>query len=63
MTSQPSQQTSSIYILPSNSRSNDNQTMKFVQLLKYNMKNIFVEKSYTKCSGETIPDPFLKKQN
>ena len=35
--------------------------MKFVQLLEYNMKNIFVEKSYTKCSGETIPRPFTKK--
>ena len=28
--------------------------MKFRQLVEYNMKNIFVEKSYTKCTGETI---------
>ena len=61
MTSEPGQQTSSIYILPNNSRSNGNQTMKFVQLLEYNMRNIFVEKSYTKCSGGTIPRPFSKK--
>ena len=25
------------------------------------MKNIFLEKSYTKCGGETIPRPFSKK--
>ena len=43
------------------SRSKGNQTMKFGQLLEYNMRNIFVEKSYTKCSGETIPRPFSKK--
>ena len=35
--------------------------MKFGQLIKYNLKNIFREKSYTKCGGETIPRPFLKK--
>ena len=43
------------------SRSKDNQTMKFGQLIEYNMKNIFVEKSYTKCGGETIPRPLSKK--
>ena len=35
--------------------------MKFSQLLEYNMGNIFVEKSYTKCAGETIPIPLSKK--
>ena len=39
-----------------------NQTMKFGQLIEYNMRNIFLEKSYTKYGGETIPDPFLKNQ-
>ena len=29
--------------------------MKFGQLLEYNMRNIFVEKSYAKCGVETIP--------
>ena len=29
--------------------------MKFGQLREYNMRNIFVEKSYTKCAGKTIP--------
>ena len=34
--------------------------MKLGQLIEYNMKNIFVEKSYTKCAGETIPRPLSK---
>ena len=34
--------------------------MKFGQLIEYN-RNIFVEKSYTKCAGETIPRPLSKK--
>ena len=28
---------------------------------EYIIRNIFVEKSYTKCGGETIPRPFSKK--
>ena len=35
--------------------------MKFGQLIEYIMRNIFVEKSYTKCNGETISGPFSKK--
>ena len=35
--------------------------MKFGQLIKYNMRNIFLEKSCTKCATETIPRPFYKK--
>ena len=31
------------------------QAMKFRQLIEHNMRNIFLEKSYTKCGGETIP--------
>ena len=54
MTSQPGQQTIAIHILPNISRSKGNQAMKFGQLIEYNMRNIFVEKSYTKCAGETI---------
>ena len=37
--------------------------MKFGKLIEYNLKNIFLEKSYTKCGGENIPRPFLKNQN
>ena len=61
MTSQPGWQTIAIHILPNISRSKDNQTMKFGQLIEYNMRNIFVEKSYTKCGGETVSRPFSKK--
>ena len=35
--------------------------MKLGQLLECNMRNIFPQKSYTKCSAETIPRPFSKK--
>ena len=42
------------------SRSNGHQTVKFGQLIEYNMRNIFLEKSYTKCDGETVRRPFSK---
>ena len=35
--------------------------MKFGQLTEYNMRNIFLEKSYTKSGRETIPRPFSRK--
>ena len=35
--------------------------MKFDRLIEYNMRNIFAEKSYTKCAGEIIPGPLSKK--
>ena len=35
--------------------------MNFGQLIENNMRNIFLEKSHTKCDGETIPRPFSKK--
>ena len=35
--------------------------MTFGQLIEYNISNIFVEKSYTKCAGEAIPRPLSKK--
>ena len=35
--------------------------MKFGQLLEHNKRNIFLNKSYTKYGGETIPRPFSKK--
>ena len=43
------------------SRSKGNQIMKFGQLIEYIMRNIFIEKSYIKCGGETILRPFSKK--
>ena len=49
MTSRPEKQTNAIQILPSISRSKGNQTMKFGLLIEHNMRNIFLENSYTKC--------------
>ena len=37
--------------------------MEFGQSIEYNMRNIFIEKSYTKCDGETSPRPFSEKLN
>ena len=61
MALQPGQQTISIHILPNISRSKGKLTMKFDQVIQYNLRNIFVEKAYTKCAGETIPRPLCKK--
>ena len=61
MMSQPGYQTMGIHILPNISRSKGNQTMKLGQLIECNMRNIFLEKSYTKCGGETSPRPFSEK--
>ena len=43
------------------SRSKGNQIMKFGQIIEYNMRNIFIEKSYTKYGRETIARLFSKK--
>ena len=61
MTSQPVYQTIAIHLLPNISRSKTNQATKFGQLIEYNIRNTFLEKSYTKCAGETIPRPLPKK--
>ena len=56
MTSQPGKQTITVLILPDISQSKRNQTMKFGQLIEYNMRNTFLG-----CDGETIPRHFSKK--
>ena len=43
------------------SRRKNNQAMKLGQLIEYNMRNIFLNKSYTKCAEETIPRSISKK--
>ena len=35
--------------------------MKFGQLIEYNMRTMFHEKSYTKCGKEAIPRSLSKK--
>ena len=61
MTLQLGKQVMAIHILPSISKSKGNQTIKFGQLIEYNLRNIFLEKSYTKYGGKTIPRPFSEK--
>ena len=33
----------------------------FGQLIEYNIRKIFLEKSYTKCGGDAIPRSFSEK--
>ena len=49
-----------MHILSNISRSKGNQTMKFDQLIECNIRNISIERSYTKCGGETSFRPFSK---
>ena len=63
MTSQPGKQATSTHILPNISKSKGNHKIKFGRLIEYNTKNIFLEKSITKCGGKTIPRLFSKKSN
>ena len=35
--------------------------MRFGQLIECNMRNIFIEKSNSKCGGQTSPRPFSEK--
>ena len=61
MKAQPVSQTVAIYISINISRSKRNQTMKFDQLIEYNIRNIYLRKPYKACGGEAIARPFSKK--
>ena len=61
LTSQSGKQTIVIHLMPNISRSKGNQEITFGQLIEYNMRNIFLEKSYEQCGGETNPKLFSKK--
>ena len=61
MTSKPGNKTIRIHIVLNITRSKDNQTREFGQLIEYNMRNIFPETSYTKCGGDTTCRNFSKK--
>ena len=61
--SQPGEHTLAIHILTNISRSKRDQAMTFGQLIEYNIRNIFLKQSYTKCGEKTIRRPFLKNQN
>ena len=61
--SQTGQQVITIHILSYTSRGEDNQTLKFGQLIEYNIRNIFL-KNYTQNVVEKpVPDPLIKNQN
>ena len=51
-----------MHILSNISRSKGDQTMKFGHLIESKIRNIFVKKSFTKYSGETI-SIFLSKKS
>ena len=61
MTSPPGKQAIAIHILPNISRGKGNQTIKFNELIKHNMRNVFLEKSFTKYGREAISRPFSEK--
>ena len=63
MTLQSGKQTFAIHILPCISRSKDNQTVKYGQLIEYNMKRIFLENQTQNIVEKLVPNPFLKNQN
>ena len=48
MSSEPRKQAIAIQILSNISRSKGNQALKFGQLIDYNMRNIYLKRSYTK---------------
>ena len=52
-TSQPGKQIIAIHILLNISKSKGNQAIKFGKLTEYNMRNIFLEKSFTKFGEES----------
>ena len=62
MRSQPGKQTIAIHTLLNISRTKGNQTIKFGQLIKYNIRNIFLENHTQNVAEKLFPDPFLKNE-
>ena len=61
MRSKTGTQIITIHILSNNSKIKDNQAMKFGQFIEYKLKNIVLQKPYTKCVTETSTRPFYIK--
>ena len=59
MTPQTGQQIIKAHILPNISRSKSNQAMEFGQLIKYSVRNIFLQKLYRKWVREVISRPLF----
>ena len=60
MNSQIEKQKNTIHILSNISRSKGTQTIKFGQLMKYNMRNIFLENHAQNVVEKLVLKPFLK---
>ena len=52
-----------IHILHNVSRSKENQTMKFGQLIEYNMRNIFLKNHTENVVEKLVQDRFIRGQN
>ena len=63
MTSQPGKQTIAIHVLPYISKSKDNQTVKYGQLIEYNMDRFFLKNRTQNLVEKLVPNPLLKNQN
>ena len=63
MTSQSRKQTVSVHMSPNISRSKDKQVMKSGQLIKYNIRNIFLKNHTQNVEERLFPDPSLRKQH
>ena len=63
MTLSTGKQIITIHILPNISRSKGKHTMKFSQLIEYNMRNNYLDKSYKECGEKTSSRPFSTKSN
>ena len=57
--SQTGKQTIMKHVLPNISRSNDNQTMKFGQLIEYDVRNSFFQKSCRDSGRKTSLRPLF----
>ena len=60
MTSQLGKQTIATLTMPYNSKGKDKQTMKFGQLMEYNMENVFFKTRRKNVVEKLLSDPFLK---
>ena len=60
---QPAQKILALHILSNISRSKSNQTMKFGQLIEYDIINIFLDKSNTNMMEMLVPCSFMKYKN
>ena len=63
MTLSTGKQMTAIHILLNISRRKGSQTMKFGQLIDYNMRNIFLKNHAKNVVEKLVPDPFVKNQS